>query len=77
MTAQEQALRTRRFRSRIQKQDVSPNCRLFNVEIETVRHLSAGCTKLSKGSYKRRRDRMGLRVYWKLCQKYGIGCANN
>ena len=20
---------------------------------------------------------MGLRVYWELCQKYGIGCANN
>ena len=20
---------------------------------------------------------MGLRVYWELCRKYGIGCANN
>ena len=77
MTAQEQVLQTRWFRSRTQKEDVSPNCRLFNVEIETVRHLSAGCTKLSKGSYKRRHDRMGLSVYWELCQKYGIGCANN
>jgi len=73
MAAQEQALRTRWFRSRIQKEDVSPKCRLCEVEVETVRHLSSGCTKLSKGPYKRRHDRMGLRVYWELCGQYGIG----
>ena len=77
MAVQEQALQTQWFRSQIQKEDVSPKCRLCDVEIETVRYLSAGCTKLSKGPYKRRRDRMELMVYWELCQKYGISCANN
>ena len=61
---------TRWFRSRIQKEDVSPKCRLCDVEIETVCHLSAGCTNLSKGPYKRRYDQMGLKVYWELCWKY-------
>ena len=75
MTAQEQALRTRWFRSWIQKEDVSPKCCLCDEEVETVRHLSSGCTKLSKGPYKRRYDRMGLHVYWELCQQNGIGCS--
>ena len=75
MTAQEQALRTRWFRSQIQKEDVSPKCHLCDEEVETVRHLSSGCTKLSKGPYKRRYDRMGLHVYWELCQQNGIGCS--
>ena len=37
---------------------------------------SAGCPKLSKKPYKRRHDRMGLRVYWELCQKFGIECGD-
>ena len=75
MAAQEQALRTRWFRAKIQKEDVSPKCRLCGEGDETVRHLSAGCSKLSKGPYKRRHDKMGVRVYWELCKKYGVGCS--
>ena len=72
MAAQEQALRTRWFRAKIQKEDVSPKCRLCDGGDETVRHLAAGCSKLSKGPYKRRHDRMGLKVYWELCRQYGV-----
>ena len=75
MAAQEQALRTQWFRAKIQKENVSPKCRLCDGEDETIRHLSAGCTKLSKGPYKRRHDRMGLRVYWEVCKQYGVSCA--
>ena len=75
MAAQEQALRTRWFRAKIQKEDVSPKCRLCDEGDETVRHLSAGCSKLSKGPYKRRHDRMGLRVYWEICKQFGIDCS--
>ena len=75
MAAQEQALRTKWFRAKIQKEVVSPRCRLCDGEDETVRHLSAGCVKLSKGSYKRRHDHMGLRVYWEACKKYGVKCT--
>ena len=76
MAAQEQALRTRWFRAKVQKENVSPKCRLCDGVDETVRHLSAGCAKLSKGPYKRRHDRMGLRVYWELCVQYGVECAS-
>jgi hypothetical protein len=76
MAAQEQALRTRWFRAQIEKEDISPKCRLCDSEAETVRHLSAGCKKLAGGPYKRRHDRMGVRVYWELCQKYQIPCTS-
>ena len=38
-------------------------------------HLVAGCEVLAKGAYKRRHDKVGLRVYWELCRKNGIKCA--
>jgi len=25
--------------------------------------------------YKKRHDRMGLKVYWELCKKYGMECS--
>ena len=75
MAAQEQALRTRWFRAKIQKEDVSPTCRLCGEGDETVRHLSAGCKKLSKGPYKRRHDKMGTRVYWELCKRFNVQCS--
>ena len=77
MAAQEQTLQIRWFRSLIQKEDVSQKCRLCDEEVETVCHLLSGCTKLSKAPYKRRHDRMGLCVYWELCQQNGIGCLVN
>ena len=77
MAAQEQALQNRWFRSPIQKKDVSPKHCLCDEEVETVRHLSSGCPKLSKGPYKRRHDRIGMHVYWELCEQNGIGCLVN
>ena len=41
-----------------------------------VGHVASGCTGLTRREYKRRHDRMGLRVYWKLCRKYGEKCVD-
>ena len=61
--AQEQALRTRFFRATIQKETVDPKCRVCGKEVESVGHLASGCSGLAQKEYKRRYDRMGLRVY--------------
>ena len=73
--AQEQTLRTRWKRAKIEKEDVSDRCRICGKEMETVLHLVAGCEVLSKGGYKRRHDKMGLRIYWEMCKKNGIKCS--
>jgi len=36
--------------------------------------LVSGCEKLvAQLEHKKRHDIMGLRVYWELCKKYGVG----
>ena len=48
---------------------------LCDGKTEIVHHCSAGYAKLSKGPYKRWHGKMDLRVYWELCEQYGVGCA--
>ena len=74
--AQEQALRTRFKRKTIEHEDVDPLCRVCGKQVESVGHLASGCGVLAQKEYKRRHDRMGLRVYWELCRKYGVKCAD-
>ena len=72
--AQEQALSTRLLRSR-RGEDISPLCRICGEVGESVWHVASGCKCLAQKEYKRRHDRMGLRVYWELCVRYGVKCA--
>ena len=48
------------------------NCRKCGKFVETVGHLTSGCTNLAQKEYRKRHDRMGLRVYWELLVKYGF-----
>ena len=73
--AQEQALRTRFKRNRIEHEDVNPLCRVCGKQVESVAHLASACGGLAQKEYKRRHDRMGLRVYWELCRRYEVKCA--
>ncbi len=75
--AQEQALRTRWRRAAIEGEDVEIFCRVCRKpeRIETVSHLASGCGELAKKQYKIRHDKMGTRIHWELCKKYGIECA--
>lgn len=72
--AQEQALKTRLAEAKWGG-GVSPLCRVCGVQAESVWHVTSGCGVLAQKEYKRRHDRMGLRVYWELCRKYGVKCA--
>ena len=74
--AQEQALETNWLKARILGDGADPKCRLCKQHIETVAHLASGCGKLAQLEYKKRHDRMGLRVYWELCRRHGIKCSS-
>ena len=73
--AQEQAIRTRTIRANIDKESVSMVCRKCDKANESVGHLASGCEALASKEYRRRHDRMGLRVYWEVCRIYGVKCA--
>ena len=74
--AQEQALRTNAIKANIDKQPVSPKCRLCGAKAETVMHLVSGCPKQAQKQYKRRHDNVARRVHWELCQKHGLKCSD-
>ena len=57
------------------EEDVVPECRVCGEKLETVSHLASGCKELAKKQYVKRHDRVGLRVHWELCRKYGVDCA--
>ena len=74
--AQENVLKTRCYNVTIMKQKGDVKCRMCGSSSETVGHLVSACDKLAQRDYRRRHDRMGLRVYWELCGKYGIRRAD-
>ncbi|XP_068707395.1 uncharacterized protein [Montipora foliosa] len=75
--AQYQALRTNSIKNRIDKEDVSPMCRLCGEREETVSHIVAECKKLAQREYKMwRHDKVGQVIHWKFCQKFNIPCKD-
>ena len=72
--AQEQALPTNWLKAKILGEGGDPMCRKCHKKVETVTHLVSGCSELSQYHYRKRHDKMGLRVYWELCKSFGIKC---
>ena len=64
------------FRATIEEQDADPMCRVRDKDVESVGHVPNGCTRFAQSEYRRRHEWMGLRVYWELCRKYGVKCAD-
>ena len=78
MAAQDQALGTNAIRIRIDKQNVSPACRMCGKRDETIAHIVAECEKLAQNQYKKwLHDRVGKVIRWELCRKYGFNCQRN
>ena len=76
MAAQDQALRTNAIKSRIDKMDVSPVCRMCGKREESIAHVVAECEKLAQNQYKNwRHDRVGKVIHRELCKKYGFDCT--
>ena len=73
--AQEQILPTNWLKARITGNKGDAYCRKCKTEIETVAHLVSGCSALCQSEYLTRHNKMGLRVYWEICRKYGMKCG--
>ena len=39
-------------------------------------HIVSGCRKLAQREYRKRHDKVALRVHWELCRKYGLECTD-
>ena len=75
LAAQEQTLRTNSIKHSIDKTSETPLCRLCAESTETVQHILSGCKKLAQNEYRKRDDKVALRVHWEVRRKYGIECT--
>ena len=77
MAAQEQAIRTRMIRHTVDKENVSPLCRMCGERNETVAHLVSECTMLAQKQYKEwRHDAICRVIHWRMCIDYGLDHAD-
>ena len=73
MAAQDQALRTNNVKCHIDKQNISPLCRMCRERDETVSHITAECSKLAQKQYRHwRHDRVAQIIHWKFCDRYNF-----
>ena len=77
MAEQEEAIRTRMIRHTVDKENVSPLCRLCGERNETVAHLVSECTMLAQKQYKEwRHDAICRVIHWRMCIDYGLDHAD-
>ncbi|XP_068708265.1 uncharacterized protein [Montipora foliosa] len=76
LAAQKQALRTNSIKYSIDKTSETPLSRLYGDATEIIRHIVSGCKKLAPREYRKRHDKVALRVHWEMCRKYGIECTD-
>ena len=73
MAAQDQAIRTNWIRHNIDKEDISPSCRLCGERDQTVSHIVSECKELAQNDYKKaRHDKVAAILHWQMCQTYGF-----
>ena len=60
------------MKASIDKQQVSPLCRLCGNASEGVTHITSACQKLAQMQYKQRHDKVGRKIHWLLCKKYEL-----
>ena len=73
MSAQDQAIRTNTIEKHIDKQNISPECRVYGQREETVSHILTECTALAQKPYKTwRHDRTAQVIHWELSGRWGF-----
>ena len=73
MIAQEEAIRTKNIKAKIDKTQENSKCRMCGKAEESVNHVLNEGRKLVQKEYKRRHDCFGTKIYWEICRKNGIG----
>ena len=69
LIAQNIAVRTNRFKARIDKTQQNSKFRLCGNREETIIHIISECSKLVQKEYKTRHDWVGKVIHWERCKK--------
>ena len=72
---QDQALRTNAIKAKVEKQNLSPLCRMCGEKDESMQHLVGECSKLAQTEYKHRHD-VARMIHWNIAHSYRLDVSN-
>ena len=64
----DQALKTNAIKAKVEKQNLSPLCRMCGEKNESMGHLVKECRKLAQTEYKHRHDNVARMIHWNIAQ---------
>ena len=76
IAAQNNAIRTKQIKVRINETPQKSKCWLCGDRDKTINHMINGCSKLAQKEYKTRLDRVGKGIYWEMCKKFKFDHTN-
>ena len=72
IAAQDQAIKTNYYRSKMLKDGTDPMCRICGQFQETIDHIVAGCPQLAKTEYLHRHNKAATNLHWNICNEMNI-----
>ena len=76
IAAQDNVIRTKQIKARIDKTRQNSKCRLCGDRDETFNHIISECSKLAQKDYKSRHDWVGKEIHWEMCKKFKFDHSN-
>jgi len=72
VAAQDQALQTKYYATKILNTETDSKCRLFQQFDETIDHIISACPILAKEQYIKRHDRVSAQLHFNICKETGV-----
>ena len=72
MAAQDQALQTKYYATKILNKETDSKCKLCQKFDETIDHIISACPILTKEQYIKRHDRVCAQLHFNICKEPGV-----
>jgi hypothetical protein len=72
VAAQDQALQTKYYATKILNTETDSKCRLYQQCDETIEHIISACPILAKEQYIKRHDRVWAQLHFNICKETGV-----
>ena len=77
MAAQDKALNTKYFATKLLRTETDSKCRLCQKLNETLYPLISACPALAKEQYVKRHDRLSAQIHFNICKEIGVQVDKN
>ena len=72
MAAQDRALNTKYYATKILHRETDSKCRLCQQHDETIDHIISACPILAREEYVKRNDKVSAQIHFNICKEIGV-----